>query len=183
MPQRAHRISTHQPADQHVSAYPPAGHDGPETGLGGHHVGPARGDVVIVGAGLAGLRCASVLEHAGLSVTVLEASDAVGGRVRTDVIDGFAESPSSAHWNFPTLWLHPEAGGAPSKMAVSDHAPSTEGALASHADTGGRHRRSRVAPAGLDDLRDRPTPGPGPQDHPRLPQRRAGRRGTQACRS
>ena len=46
-------------------------------------------DVVIVGAGLAGLRCASVLEHAGLSVTVLEASDAVGGRVRTDVIDGF----------------------------------------------------------------------------------------------
>lgn len=38
---------------------------------------------------MAGLRCASVLEHAGLSVTVLEVSDAVGGRVRTDVIDGF----------------------------------------------------------------------------------------------
>ena len=50
---------------------------------------PQESDVVIVGAGLAGLRCASVLEHAGLSVTVLEASDAVGGRVRTDVIDGF----------------------------------------------------------------------------------------------
>jgi phytoene dehydrogenase-like protein len=46
-------------------------------------------DVVIVGAGLAGQRCASVREHAGLSVTVLEARDAVGGRVRTDVIDGF----------------------------------------------------------------------------------------------
>lgn len=38
---------------------------------------------------MARLRCASVLEHAGLSVTVLEVSDAVGGRVRTDVIDGF----------------------------------------------------------------------------------------------
>ena len=50
---------------------------------------PQESDVVIVGAGLAGLRCASVLEHAGLSVTVLEARDAVGGRVRTDVIDGF----------------------------------------------------------------------------------------------
>ena len=35
-------------------------------------------DVVIVGAGLAGLRCASVLEHAGLSVTELES---MGGRV------------------------------------------------------------------------------------------------------
>ena len=46
---------------------------------------PQESDVVIVGAGLAGLRCASVREHAGLSVTVLEASDAVGGRVRTDV--------------------------------------------------------------------------------------------------
>ena len=45
--------------------------------------------VVIVGAGLAVLRCASVLEHAGLSVTVLEASDAVCGQMRTDVIDGF----------------------------------------------------------------------------------------------
>ena len=32
---------------------------------------PQESDVVIVGAGLAGLRCASVLEHAGLSVTVL----------------------------------------------------------------------------------------------------------------
>ena len=45
-------------------------------------------DVVVVGAGLAGLRCALELERRGLDVLVLEASDRVGGRVRTDVVDG-----------------------------------------------------------------------------------------------
>ncbi len=45
--------------------------------------------VVVVGAGLAGLACAQRLTAAGREVIVLEASDAVGGRVRTDVIDGF----------------------------------------------------------------------------------------------
>jgi len=42
-----------------------------------------------VGAGLAGLRCAVELAGKGLSVQVLEASDAVGGRMRTDEVDGF----------------------------------------------------------------------------------------------
>jgi phytoene dehydrogenase-like protein len=46
-------------------------------------------DVVVVGAGLAGLVCARRLTAAGLEVAVLEASDGVGGRVRTDVVDGF----------------------------------------------------------------------------------------------
>jgi phytoene dehydrogenase-like protein len=45
--------------------------------------------VIVVGAGLAGLACAQRLAAAGVEVTLLEASDAVGGRVRTDVIDGF----------------------------------------------------------------------------------------------
>lgn len=46
-------------------------------------------DVIIVGAGLAGLSCAVKLAEAGRSITVLEASDRAGGRVRTDHIDGF----------------------------------------------------------------------------------------------
>ncbi len=46
-------------------------------------------DVVVVGAGLAGLTCARELERRGLEVVVLERSDAVGGRVRTDVIEGY----------------------------------------------------------------------------------------------
>jgi phytoene dehydrogenase-like protein len=46
-------------------------------------------DVAIVGAGLAGLSCAVVLERAGLSVRLLEAEDAPGGRIRTDQVEGF----------------------------------------------------------------------------------------------
>ncbi len=46
-------------------------------------------DVLVVGAGLAGLRCASVLHERGLAVTVWDAADTVGGRVRTEVVDGF----------------------------------------------------------------------------------------------
>ena len=45
--------------------------------------------VIVVGAGLAGLACAQRLSRAGVEVVVLEASDGVGGRVRTDVVDGF----------------------------------------------------------------------------------------------
>ena len=44
--------------------------------------------VVVVGAGLAGLACATALHAAGRPVRVVEASDGVGGRVRTDVVDG-----------------------------------------------------------------------------------------------
>ncbi len=46
-------------------------------------------DVVIVGAGLAGLACAQDLVEAGVHCKVLEASDGVGGRVRTDKVEGF----------------------------------------------------------------------------------------------
>lgn len=46
-------------------------------------------EVVIAGAGLAGLAAAVTLHRAGVPCVVLEASDDVGGRVRTDVADGF----------------------------------------------------------------------------------------------
>lgn len=46
-------------------------------------------DVLVVGAGLAGLAATLRLVAAGRSVRVLEASDAPGGRMRSDVVDGF----------------------------------------------------------------------------------------------
>jgi len=46
-------------------------------------------DVIVVGAGLAGLACALRLTAAGRTVALLEASDTPGGRVRTDVVDGW----------------------------------------------------------------------------------------------
>lgn len=42
-----------------------------------------------MGAGVAGLVCARILSRAGVVVKVFEASDGVGGRVRTDEVDGF----------------------------------------------------------------------------------------------
>ncbi len=46
-------------------------------------------DVIVVGAGLAGLSCAHGLHERGVEIVLLEASDGVGGRVRTDRVDGF----------------------------------------------------------------------------------------------
>ncbi|MFD7631290.1 NAD(P)/FAD-dependent oxidoreductase [Streptomyces sp. NPDC059851] len=46
-------------------------------------------DVLVVGAGVAGLACARDLLAAGVGVRVLEAGEAVGGRMRSDRVEGF----------------------------------------------------------------------------------------------
>ena len=46
-------------------------------------------EVLVVGAGLAGLSAAITLQSAGVDVRVIESSDRPGGRVASDVIDGF----------------------------------------------------------------------------------------------
>src|SRR5215210_464407 len=50
---------------------------------------PARAEVVVVGAGLAGLSAAVRLVTAGCDVHVVEAAPTPGGRLATDRIDGF----------------------------------------------------------------------------------------------
>lgn len=51
---------------------------------------PARShpDVIVIGAGLAGLHCAVIAQQAGFNVMVVEAGKKIGGRAQTDVVDG-----------------------------------------------------------------------------------------------
>ncbi|WP_376767179.1 NAD(P)/FAD-dependent oxidoreductase [Streptomyces bohaiensis] len=83
---------------------------------------PDHPDVIVVGAGLAGLACARDLTDAGLEVALLEASDDVGGRMRTDRRDGFlldrgfqvfnTAYPQVAHrLDLYALRLHPFTSG------------------------------------------------------------------------
>ncbi len=83
----------------------------------------AHYDVLIVGAGLAGLCCALTLQKEGFSVHLLEGSDGVGGRVRTDKVNGFlldrgfqvllTEYPEAKRvLDYPALALRPFLPGA-----------------------------------------------------------------------
>ncbi|MEV7543932.1 NAD(P)/FAD-dependent oxidoreductase [Streptomyces sp. NPDC089915] len=81
-----------------------------------------RYDVVVVGAGAAGLACASDLGAAGLRVRLLEAEDTVGGRIRTDRVAGFTADRGFQVFNtcypqvrrrfeLPALFLRPFTPG------------------------------------------------------------------------
>lgn len=48
-----------------------------------------KADVVVVGAGIAGLTAAYLLQKKGYKVHVFEAANQVGGRIRTDKVEGF----------------------------------------------------------------------------------------------
>ena len=50
---------------------------------------PSEVEFVVVGAGLAGLAAALTLHRAGREVLILERDESVGGRVRTDLEDGY----------------------------------------------------------------------------------------------
>ena len=50
---------------------------------------PSDAEALVVGAGLSGLSCALILEGQGIDVHIVEAADDVGGRIRTDEVEGF----------------------------------------------------------------------------------------------
>ena len=88
--------------------------------------------VLIVGAGIAGLSCALRLAEFGFGCTVLEASDQIGGRVRTDYVNGFqldrgfqvflSGYPEARRiLNYSSLNLHPFYPGALVRYAGRFH--------------------------------------------------------------
>lgn len=95
-----------------------------------------RADVVVVGAGVAGLSAARRLTSAGVATVVLEAAHTVGGRMATDKVDGFrldriGQLLSTAHPE-----LRPAAGWG--GLALRPFAPG----VLLH--SGGRHHRAGV---------------------------------------
>jgi len=70
--------------------------------------------VLIAGGGLAGLACAVRLHEAGARPLVLEGSDGVGGRVRTDELDGFLLNRGFQVF----LDAYPEAGALLDKVRL-----------------------------------------------------------------
>ncbi len=85
-------------------------------------------DVLIVGAGLSGLRAALAVADAGRRPLVLERADGVGGRVRTDAVDGHLldrgfQVMLTAYPDLITdgLTIRPFAPGARVRLASSVH--------------------------------------------------------------
>lgn len=90
-------------------------------------------DVLIVGGGLAGLCCGRELACRNISFLILEASDGVGGRVRTDLVDGFRLDRGFQIY----LTAYPE-GKRVLDLAALDLKPFVRGALVR---VGGKFRR------------------------------------------
>ncbi|UXY19392.1 FAD-dependent oxidoreductase [Streptomyces cynarae] len=97
-----------------------------------------QADVVIVGAGVAGLAAAHRLTSAGVSTTVLEAAHGVGGRMSTEKVDGFRldRVGQLLSTSYPELGLTPGLDA----LVLRPFAP---GVLVH---SGGRHRRAGALP-------------------------------------
>lgn len=62
--------------------------------------------IIIVGAGVSGLRAASLLHEQGIECIVLEARNRIGGRVLTK---GIVDRPELGHFDLGPTWFWPQA--------------------------------------------------------------------------
>ncbi|MBA4064209.1 MAG: hypothetical protein C0501_10935 [Isosphaera sp.] len=100
-------------------------------------------DVLVVGGGLAGLACGRELARRNIPFTILEAADAVGGRVRTDEVDGFRLDRGFQIY----LTAYPE-GKRVLDLPALDLKPFTRGALVRFGGTFRRVADPRSEPFG-----------------------------------
>jgi phytoene dehydrogenase-like protein len=107
-------------------------------------------DVIVIGAGPAGLSAAHQLLDAGLTVTVLEAAERVGGRMATDTVGGFRldRRPQLLNTSYPEL--HRTAG-----LRGLPLAPLAPGALVRAGGRGYRVGDPRAARAAFGSALDR----------------------------
>jgi NADPH-dependent 2,4-dienoyl-CoA reductase/sulfur reductase-like enzyme len=88
-----------QPRRTIASAIPDGGDVAVPVGASPHPGGPdSAADVIIIGAGIAGLECARVLGAAGVRCTLLEARTRFGGRIHTDHTTFGFPIECGAHW-------------------------------------------------------------------------------------
>ena len=72
-----------------------------------------KNNIIVVGAGIAGMAAAVTLKNSGYNVTVLEASDRVGGRILSQNIDGYSA-------DYGASWIHGINGNPIYSLAVSN---------------------------------------------------------------
>jgi monoamine oxidase len=115
----------------------------------------ARPRVLVIGAGLAGLRCALLLQDRGCKVTVLEARDRPGGRLYTLAdVPGRPEAGGSVIGrSYRRMLEMAEKVGAPLETPAMGHGPKTGACKACHAQ--GKVPDRRGGPGALIAWRDR----------------------------
>ena len=118
-------------------------------------------DVIVVGAGIAGLTAARALAGTGLRVMVLEASSRIGGRLRTDRSLGIP-------FDMGASWIHGTEGNPITALAAAAGAPTIEldedevtaYRMGGSRWSGGEYRAARVAfEEVLDTMVDQAAPG------------------------
>ncbi|MCA1220538.1 NAD(P)/FAD-dependent oxidoreductase [Streptomyces sp. 8L] len=139
----------------------------------------SRTDVVVIGAGAAGLAAAHHLAAEGLSVTVLEAAAHVGGRMATEAVDGYlldrvGQLLSTA---YPELRRTPGISAVPLRLFAPGFAVHSGGRRhrAGVARSTGSARSARGALTAVRALASAPWPSlsplPAPASLPQLPPR------------